>query len=91
MKRLEEILQNENRVGFELEEKDFKTFLRFAKCNGCTWLNGDEIDVDNNHISHHMSIQKTKLLAFVPVWAWFAKIKNPIKKIQFSKLAGGEQ
>ncbi len=90
MKGVKEILNGDKRVWFLVEDKDFKSFLKFARDNGCKWLNGDEILVDNDHISHHMSINSANQIAFVPVWAWFALAQNPTRKILFSEVLGGE-
>ena len=86
MKSLKEIMGKDRHVWFDIWEEDFKAFLQFAKDNGCKWMNGDEINVEKDHIGHHMGINKDKQLGFVSMWCWFAKAKNEPRKIEFKKL-----
>ena len=75
MKRVEELLakeewNKENSIWFEVYPEDEKEFLKYAKENGCKWLNGEEIDLEKVHGGYHMSISKKLTLAFVPYFAW---------------------
>ena len=88
MKSLKEVLGNDKRVWFDIWQEDFKTFLQYAKDNGCKWMNGDEIKVDKDHIGHHMGINKDLQLGFVSMWAWFAKADNEPRKINFKDFMG---
>ena len=64
MKTLSELLQNEKSIWFKVDKKYRKQFLKFAKENGCKWMNGDEIKLKNN-ISYCMGISSEYRLGFV--------------------------
>ena len=75
MEKVEELfakeeLSKENSIWFEVRSEDRKEFLKYAKENGCKWLNGDEIDLEKDHCGPHMGISKKLSLAFVPYFAW---------------------
>ena len=86
MKRIEEILEKEKMIWIEVERKNAKEFLNFAKLNNFKWLNGKIINPDTNKPFFHLSLDINKTLANVAMFAWLSPSSNKIKKLTFEEL-----
>ena len=71
-------------IWFCVDKKDWKRFLKFAKDNGCKWLNGEEINPETDNCGFHMSIQN-HILAHVPMYSWFYT-KDRRKVMNFNEI-----
>lgn len=88
MKTLKEIIGRDKHVWFYVEEEDKKRFLKFAKVNGCVWINGAEINVKEDSCSHFMGITQNCKLGFIAVQCWLMKGKDVARKIKFKDVLG---
>ena len=71
-------------VWFEIQPKEGKEFLRWAKSLGCVWINGKEINPKDTTTFFHLSISDDGTLANVPMFAWLAKKYENVPKYNFS-------
>jgi hypothetical protein len=85
MKRLEKILEKEKMIWIEVERKNTKEFLSFAKLNNFKWLNGKIINTDKDKPFFHLSLSSDKTLANVAMFAWLSPSSTNIKKISFDE------
>lgn len=83
---LEELLQD-GEVWFLVTDK--KEFLSKAKEFGCVWINGAEIDV-NDDCFFHMSISNDKRIANVSMSAWLAPQFKDKTKYAFEDFLTGK-
>ena len=70
----------------EIQPKDGKKFLKWAKVIGCVWSNGDEINPKEGVGFTHFYIDEERKLYIVPISAWVSKqpkFKN-VKKYVFN-------
>lgn len=63
-------------VWFDIPEENKERFLRFAKFNGCKWINGNEIYPETDLCSRHMAITDDLSIGYVSAMCWCAKTKN---------------
>ena len=75
-KKLQKLLKK-GQVWFDIPDENKKMFLRFAKFNGCKWINGDNIYPESDLCSSHMAITPNLELGYVSAMCWFAKAKKP--------------
>ena len=59
--------------------------LLFAKENGCKWINGREIKIDEDKCGHFMGIDKDMKIGFVSAMCW-VHAKDKIKKLEFENI-----
>jgi hypothetical protein len=73
-----------NKIYFEIRgnESVLKQFINLVKNYGCRWLNGEEIE-ENNNLSLHMAVSSEKYIANIAGFAW-CNIDN-ILRIDFNK------
>ncbi|MBE5738928.1 MAG: hypothetical protein E7354_04300 [Clostridiales bacterium] len=88
MKNLKELIKNDERVWFEIEDSHKKQFLLFAKDNNCTWMNGDEILPTENNCGNLMGINSENKLGFVATYCRHIKPINMPRIIKFSQILG---
>ena len=88
MKTLKELIKKDNHIWFYVEKEDKKEFLKFAKRNGCTWINGEEINIKEDKCTHFMGINKDLKLGFIAIQCWINKGKNQARKIVFKDILG---
>ena len=69
-------------VWFDIPEENKKRFLRFAKFNGCKWINGDTIYPETDICSCHMAITKDLTIGYVSAMCWCSKNKPHIEKFE---------
>ena len=70
---------NNQMVWLEIQPKDEKKFLMWAKSLGCVWSNGEEINPQKSVGFIHFSICGDGKLGIVPIFAWVSeqtKLKN---------------
>lgn len=78
MSKLEELLQKGD-VWFSLRDK--KGFLKWAKEQGCVWMNGSEINPEGDCF-FHMAIHQDLTIANVAMHAWVSEVfKNKPKYV----------
>ena len=83
MQNLKILCGKENWAWFEIQPKDGKKFLKWAKDLGCKWINGKEIDVNQKVEFFHFSISKDGKLSYIPAFAWVnerGRFKNYVCK-----------
>ena len=85
MKSINEILKKEGKVFFHVEPHVTNEFLLFAKENGCKWINGREIKIDEDKCGHFMGIDKDMKIGFVSAMCW-VHAKDKIKKLEFENI-----
>lgn len=85
MKTLKEILEQEKNILFKVEECDKEDFLKFAKANGCKWINGSEIEIRKEDCSTFMGIGSDLALGRVSAMCW-AYSKGKTKMLEYSKV-----
>ena len=77
MKNLNELLKGKDEVWFELKREDFFGFIQFAKKNNLKWITPkttfDMTDFRNCIEYAHLSVDKNKVVAFVPMFLWVSK------------------
>ena len=73
MQKLKHVCGDKGCVWFEIEPKDSKEFLKWAKDLGCVWVNGEEIDPCEGVGFFHFSISSDGKLGIVPIFAWVSK------------------
>lgn len=83
MKNLKELLQEKEGVWFLLDDENKKDFLRFAKGNGCKWVNGDEINVEEDTCWSIVGIDNKFIMGNVGASVAFLS-KNHPDKISFA-------
>ena len=49
MEQLKRLLQENEKIWFEISGSEKAEFLQFAKSLGCRWTNGDEIRPETDH------------------------------------------
>ena len=83
-KKLQKLLKR-GQVWFDIPEGNKQRFLRFAKFNGCKWINGADIYPESDLCSNHMAITQNLQIGYVSDMCWCAKTKNkpPIEKFEF--------
>lgn len=86
MTTVKDLLENNESVWFDIREQDFRSFLQYARDNGCTWMDGSKIDVETNNCDYHMGINNEMKLGFVSMWCWFSGASNTPKKISFKDI-----
>lgn len=74
-KKLQKLLKK-GQVWFDIPTENKQRFLRFAKHNGCKWINGDEIYPESDICSNHMAITNNLEIGYVSAMCWCAKSKN---------------
>ena len=78
MQSVKELCGKEQMVWFEVQPKDFKRFLKWAKGLGCKWANGREIDENEQVNFFHFCISKESKLSYIPIFSW-VKDKHKFK------------
>ena len=73
MQNYKNLCGNDTMAWFEIQPKDEKKFLGWAKSLGCVWLNGDEINPKKRVGFIHFSICDDGTLGIVPIFAWVSK------------------
>lgn len=81
---LKDLLKCEEKVFFSVSLQDRENFLKFAKENGCMWLNGKEIDPLQDGCNGYMSIHSDLRIANVPYFAWNHPQTKDVIKYNFS-------
>lgn len=89
MEQLKKILQENEKIWFEISESEKSEFLQFAKNLGCLWTNGDEIRPEIDHCGIHMSIHSDLRIANVAYFVWFHTDFDSIPKFVFSDFVKG--
>ena len=86
MKTLDELLMEYNTdiVLFRVEDEDGKAFLKWAKDNGCTWINNKEIDVIKDYWGYHMGIGKDRTIGYIMTMIWSLEKEKP--KLKFKSI-----
>ena len=85
MKKLEELLEKENKIGLMLAQNERKKFLRWAKANGLKWMNGGEIK-ETDDCFFHMVVSKYKTIANISGLCWIKDNNYPSCRIEFQEL-----
>ena len=70
MQNYKNLCGNDQMVWLEIQPKDEKKFLKWAKSLGCVWSNGDEINPKKSVEFIHFSISSDGNLSIVPTFAW---------------------
>lgn len=86
MSKLKELLQKGD-VWFSLRDK--KGFLTWAKTQGCVWMNGSEINPDDDCF-FHMAIRQDLTIANVASHAWFSEVFKDKQKYVFEDFVKGK-
>ena len=73
MQNYKNLCGNDQMVWLEIQPKDEKKFLKWAKSLGCVWSNGDEINPKKSVEFIHFSISSDGKLSIVPTFAWVSK------------------
>lgn len=89
MQSVKELCGKEQMVWFEVQPKDFKKFLKWAKGLGCKRSNGREIDENEKVNFFHFCISKDNELSYVPIFAW-VKNKHKFKHYTCKFLSDGK-
>lgn len=62
---------NKKHIWVEIaNEEEKKKFLSFAKGNGFTWMNGDEIKPESDGLGYHFGLNSDKKMGYVSIWCW---------------------
>ena len=88
MKTLKQILKNQKHIWVSIEEIEKTEFLKYAKEQGCRWLDGSEIDPDEDNCGYHMGIRNDLTIGFVLGLCWCMNQNNKPKKIIFKDILG---
>ena len=84
MLNLKELLKQERQVWFKVEKCDKIKFLKFLKQPDVKWIDGKEINVENDKISSFMGVNENLELGFVSAMCWCSNSKsNATKKYEF--------
>jgi hypothetical protein len=83
MKKLKELLQEKGEIWFLIDEKDKKDFLRFAKDNGCKWVSGEEINVNEDDCWSIVGISKGFMIGNIGASIAFLS-KSKAERIKFA-------
>jgi hypothetical protein len=89
MELLKNLLQENEKIWFEITESEKREFLRFAQSQGCLWTNGQEIFPETDDCSLHMSIHRDLRIANVAYFVWFHTDFDAIPKFVFSDFVKG--
>lgn len=85
MRKFEELLEKEKMIWIEVEEKNAKSFLKIAKTMNFKWLNGKNIDFENDKPFFHLSLESDKTLSNVAIFAWFSPKTKHIKRLSYEE------
>ena len=85
MRKFEELLQKEKVIWVEVERKNAKEFLKTAKTMNFKWLNGKNIDFENDRPFFHLSLESDKTLSNVAIFAWLSPKTKLIKRLSFKE------
>lgn len=85
MRKFEELLEKEKMIWIEVEEKNAKLFLKIAKTMNFKWLNGKNIDFENDKPFFHLSLESDKTLSNVAIFAWFSPKTKNIKRLSYEE------
>ena len=83
---IKELLGNNERVWFDINQADYKSFLTYALDQGCTWMDGSAINPSADNCSHHMGINNELKLGFVSMWCWYSGASNTPGIVPFDKI-----
>ena len=86
MQNFKEVLGGKE-VWFEIEPKERKEFLQWAKDLGCIWANNDEINPDKEVAFFHFAISGEGKLGVVPIFAWVANKRAGSDERQAKKIS----
>ena len=86
METIKEILNQNKQVWFFIEENERSAFLKYAKENGCIWLNGNEINPDEDVCGFVMGIRQNLTMGFVPMFRLVNKEKQSPQIIKFKDI-----
>ena len=90
MKTLDELFADKEvkRVWFYIRREEQAEFLRFAKDNGCRWIDGTEIDLEGG-ACNFMGINRERKTGQISVVAWMC-CTDPtsigVRKMDFSEI-----
>ena len=99
MQNYKEVCGNEQELWFEVQDNERNSFLQWAKALGCVWINGKEIDPNeqNNsqsffHAIFFYAITDNGKLARIPAFAWFEKNGqfDSVKRYMFCEFIQGK-
>ena len=83
---IKELLGNNERVWFDINQADYTSFLTYALDQGCTWMDGSTIKPDKDNCSHHMGINNELKLGFVSMGCWYSGASNTPSIVPFDKM-----
>ncbi|MBR3885458.1 MAG: hypothetical protein IKJ33_03230 [Clostridia bacterium] len=83
MKDIRKILEKEKMIWFEVERKNAKKFLIFAKKLNFKWINGNIINPDKDETFFHLSLDSNGFLSNVAMFAWLSPTSKHIKRFKF--------
>ena len=80
-----DVCAGEENVWFRLSnsKKEGKFFLKWAKDLGCMWINGKEIDPQNDTYFFTLSISSDGKLSNVPAIALVSRQFESVKRVDF--------
>ena len=79
MKKLSELLKEEERVRFLIDDENKKDFLNFATQYGCKWVGGEEININEDKCGYIMDIDRTLSIGRIGTTCAFMGKNQPIK------------
>ena len=89
MQNYKDVCKNEEKVWFEINPEKSEEFLIWAKQIGLVWLNGEEINVNQEVSFFHFSVSKDGKLANVPYFVWISKEFEHVTKYYFPEYLKG--
>lgn len=84
MIELKTLLGRDKRIIFYVKKPFYQRFLKYAKANDCSWINGKKILPNKDNCEIFMGINNHLHLGFVPYSCYFLK-KDKLRCIKFNQ------